>query len=107
LVPHVGLPLAWQLWFMSQQPLAHEWAVHPQRPVVVSHCCNPVHALHVAPAAPHEPLLWFAYGKQTLPAAQQPSGHVVAPHVPLTCPSNGGAESSDPLPSAALPSLPG
>jgi hypothetical protein len=97
--PQVTSPLVWQLWLVSQQPPGHEWVLHPQRPVVVSHCCRLAHALHAAPVAPHEPLLWFAYGKQTFPAAQQPSGHVVWSHVPLTWPSKGGAESSEPLPS--------
>jgi hypothetical protein len=59
-MPHAGVVLARQPCVASQHPFGHEVALHPQRPVVVSHRCWPGHASHAAPAAPQPAVLWFA-----------------------------------------------
>jgi hypothetical protein len=60
-----------------QHPLGQELALQTHCPVVVLHCCPPLHTTHAAPPAPHAELFSLESGSQLVPL-QQPV-HPVAP----------------------------
>jgi hypothetical protein len=71
--------------FPLQQPPGHEDALQTHCPVLVLHAWPEAQPAQLAPAVPHEVLVWEAHASHVPLVVQQPLGHEVAlhPHCPV------------------------